>query len=450
MELTIKIVVVITVFIVFRFLYKKASGSLSLKRLNTISFSYYLLLVTCLIGGSAVYLGFRNHYVLSLIKGDTANKGFLIIAYSLIALPLFILLFNRITGIKNYNSFFESYIKKPVNITPTGEKSVFVITFLFSIICALSVVYTFYHVGYIALFEIIKGNLYLLDAGVIINRQFSGNVLVRNIFAMGFTPVLSYFSYIYYRYTKKNNWKILFLFLFILSVLIKTYDFSKAPIVIYLFYFYFIKVLIGDEINIKNIIKYAVLVIGILLAIYYLIIGYKGELLSFTHGPVSRLMVSQIAGLFMHVQIFPDIHEYLRGASFPKIISTIIGFPSYGQRSGRVVMGVLYPSSVANNSSGVMNTLFAAEAYANFGILGVIIAPIIVAFCLSVIPNFILKQDKNPFTISIYILFTFCYEQALIGGFVDYIYNALLIVLLFVFILMHAMTRKGKIFIRFK
>ena len=66
------------------------------------------------------------------------------------------------------------------------------------------------------------------------------------------------------------------------------------------------------------------------------------------------------------------------------------------------------------------------------------------------IPTNPATSKKNPFTISIYILFTYCYEQALVGGFVDYLYNALLFILFVIFLLMQAMVQGGKLRFRIR
>lgn len=444
-----KIIISILILTIYIIVFKVASGTLSPVKLNTINFSFYVLLITSLIGGVLIYLGFRNHYVIANISDDVASKSFYILAYAVIVLPIFICIFNRLLKIRNYQKFFQDYINKKVEIDSIHDKGAYSLALILTLICLFSVLYTFYHVGYIALLKIISGNWELFSDSVSINRGFSGNIYVRNILAIGLTPIVSYYVYIYSYYSQKKKWKYLFYVLFILSLLIKTYDFSKAPVIIYLFYFYLIKVIIGDVSNIKKFIKIVTACVGIIILVYYVALSYNGKLLTFSSGPLSRLMISQVAGLFMHVQIFPSKCAYLKGASFPRFISWMFNTKEHGIRSGRVVMETLYPSSVSDNTVGVMNCIFVAEAYANYGLTGVIISPIIGAFCISVIPNFILKQRKNPMNITLYILVTYCYQQALIGGFVDFIYNSILIIIFTVFVIMEAIIQKGKLYVNF-
>ena len=52
------------------------------------------------------------------------------------------------------------------------------------------------------------------------------------------------------------------------------------------------------------------------------------------------------------------------------------------QRSARVIMEYLNPEGVVSETTGVMNSLYMAEAYANFGNLGLLLSPIIVGFTM--------------------------------------------------------------------
>lgn len=438
--------IVIAVFIVFFVAWKKAGGTFSTAHLNIISASFYLVLITALIGGSAIYLGFRGHYIAAKVDDYTANKGYWILAYSVVALPLLIIVFNRVLGIKDYKKFYTDYIAAPID-TNNEYFDPYIVVLVLTIICTVACIYTFRKVGYIALFEMLKGTSDSVNEAAS-SRSFGGSVLFKNVIALGLTPILSYMAYIYYLDKKENRWRFLFYFLFFLAVLVKTYDFSKAPIVIYIFYYYLINVMLGKVGDQKKIIPFLVLAGIIIICLYRFVLGYSGKLLSLTNGPLSRLMMSQIGGLFMHVKIFPTQYPYLRGTSFSRSIARLMHLQNYGVRSGRVVMSILYPERVTSNTVGVMNTLFVAEAYANYGIPGVFISPLIVAFCISFIPNVMLIQRKTPLNITLYVFMTYCYNQALIGGFVDFVYNALLIAIVLIMVFAQVLIRRGRLTIR--
>lgn len=75
-----KLFLVLIIFVVFTFLFYKAAGTLSLKKINIISFSYYSIVIYSYIGASLVYLGFREHYLIQKISDETIiNKTFYIL-----------------------------------------------------------------------------------------------------------------------------------------------------------------------------------------------------------------------------------------------------------------------------------------------------------------------------------------------------------------------------------
>ena len=88
-----KLIIVIFVFFCSLLLFSKAAGSLNLKKLNIISFVFYNMIIFSYIGASCVFLGFRDHYLIAKIKDDSiVLKTYLIIAYTMIFFPLFIIL----------------------------------------------------------------------------------------------------------------------------------------------------------------------------------------------------------------------------------------------------------------------------------------------------------------------------------------------------------------------
>lgn len=445
MELLYKLCFVLFVTALYVYFFKKASGALNLKMLNLPNLCFLYLTVYCVIGGSIVFLGFREHYLIEKVSAENINKTYWILAYTVVILPLFISLFNRAMGVKNYKTFYNSYIQKKADFSLMTSNAAFVVVALFACIGFFAILYTLYYIGYIPILELLKGNTELANERVNISRDFAGNVYIRNIFALDLVPYLSYTAYSFYRCTKHLKWKILFSILFLLSIICKTYSFEKAPVIIYVCFFLLIEVMIGTKINFKKILKYGVFTFSIILIAYYFVLDYKGKLFTLSSGPVSRVLLGQISTLFLHIQAFPNRHAYLAGASFSRLVGGLFHLPQYGIRSGRVVMGIYNARGVENGTAGVMNTLFVGEAYANWGFWGVIMSPIIVAFFLSVIPTFILKHEKEPINITIYVMLAYLYTTALVGGFVDFIYNSTAIIMIFMLLLIKILSSKGKL-----
>ena len=55
---------------------------------------------------------------------------------------------------------------------------------------------------------------------------------------------------------------------------------------------------------------------------------------------------------------------------------------------------------------------------------------------MGIVPTFFLKQEKNPVNIAIYVSLSTIYASALVGGFVDFVYNigAIFVFAIFAFI----------------
>ena len=193
MSILVKIVIIFISSIILIKTYIKASGSLSLNRLNLNSILFYYSLFYFMIGGSIIFLGFNDHYLIEKVKDEYIIRTYFIMLYALIALPVTIIFVNRIMNIKKYDIFFKNYIDKKIVIDNNTNK-MFILLTLLSIVSGLAIFYMFFKIGYISLFEILRGDFDLITNRVAISNQFSGNEYVRNILALGMTPYLSYMN----------------------------------------------------------------------------------------------------------------------------------------------------------------------------------------------------------------------------------------------------------------
>lgn len=430
-----KCILVLLVLLIYCILFKKAAGTLRITKMNVITFAFLSILLFELIGASLIYLGFDDHYLVQKIRLDTTiNKTYYILAYTSLIIPIVIILCNkyifkidkRKKDDKNdlkTNYFYK--LQENVKIGNQEErKKMFIIVLVLTIICALSIIYVFYYIGYIPILKLFDNNFDFATERINISRSFEGNIYIKNIVMLLLTPMISYLAYIYMRETKQTKWKILFTILLVLSVLALTHDFSKASILYYLLFFLIIEIALGTKFNLKTFIPILCIFAIIVVAIYGIIMGYSQSLFSISNGPLARLIISQASALFLHVDGFPEFIPYLGGHSFPEIFSVFWGVGEYSLRSGRIIMEEYSRGTIEDGTSGVLNTLFVGEAYANFGIVGVIIAPIIVGIIFSGILAWFIKSKKDPINLIIYIEMFVIFKDVLQGGFVDFIYNA--------------------------
>ena len=428
-------VVAILVIGLSTYLFKRASGTLKINLLNTSNFVFYSLLVFEFIGVTLVYLGFRDHYLIQRISSDeTINNTYWCMAYTMIVLPIAIILANKfLFKIKDIKSLYLDNLKEETSLeNKNTQNKFFVLIVVGLLICLIATIYVFYCIGYVPLFKYLDSSFDFATERVNVNRNFDGNIYVKNIIMLIITPILSYIAYIYMRTTKEKKWIILFAISFILNIFIKTYDFSKSPLIYYICYFFIIEVMLGKTFKLKKVIPFIIVAITLVVIFYTVIMGYDGKLISLSNGPLSRVFISQAGALFLHFDAFPDRIDYLNGHSFPPFTKIFFGEGEYDVRSGREVMELYNPTAVENGTAGVLSTVFLGEAYANFGLIGVIVAPIIVGIIFSAILCIYLKSKKTPLNIILYLECFIIFTTVLQGGFVEFFYNIQFIVTLIV------------------
>jgi len=432
-------IVWIAVLIISILLFKSVSGSLSLTKpnLNSLIF-YYSLLVSSYIGSLLIALDIDHYYMINKLDHEIYRYiGFAAVSFVMIALPLTMLVVNKIIGF-DAKSEFNAYLKKPVEKT-FSQRSEFYFLFLgISLVSMLAVAYTLLKTHQVPLFALLKGNLSEIGSLRIgAARGFGGNVYIRNIFAIALTPLLSLIAYVYAVKTKQLKWFFLFLALFGCAIVISVYDLSKSPIFFYIIMFIFVRIYIGKTVLTRGKI-YALTITGaVAIVIMYVFIQGVTDVnafFSYSSGPIGRIILAQISPTFLHLDIFGNSIPFLNGRSLPSIITSWFGIDQLEQvRSARLVMANAFPNRIEDGTGGVLNTLFIAEAYANFGYLGIILGTIYVGILVQLIYIIFIRLPKNPVFLCLFIYFSINIPRTLVGGFTDFLFNPVWIFITFLF-----------------
>lgn len=420
-----KIAIALIVFASSTFLFKKAAGTLNFTKLNMISAIYYYILGFNLIGATLIYLGFREHYMIQEIQTESViDTAYYILAYTVIMFPA-VLLFMKHMISKDFDIKMKRYRKEKVACDKNSEGTQ-VLVMALSIVCLCAILYVTVTIGYVPVIEAFKRKADINVLAQAANRNFHGNIYIKNILMVWMPPCLSYYAYINMRSTELRSWKILFALLLVMSVFVVTYDLSKAPVINYILGLYLTEVVLGRVQNRKKFFRLAFGVIVIILLYYIMMLGARRSLFSIYTGPVGRIIFSQIATLFLHVHFFPAYNPYLRGASFSRWFQFIIP-EAEGLRSGRVVMAAFNPEGIEANTAGVMNTLFVGEAYANYGMAGVIAAPVIFGIVIGIMAYILPGYKKDAASVLLYVEMTLIFITIVEGGFVDIFFSVALI-----------------------
>ena len=167
-----------------------------------------------------------------------------------------------------------------------------------------------------------------------------------------------------------------FLLSCVLSAFFLTMTAQKAPIV----FFFFTILLVHVYMNNRGLIsKRQVAIVGaaalvVLLFMYYIFMG-AGGVSSALSSVGSRALTGQLSGAYNYQWIFPEHLDYLFGRSFPNP-GGVLPFESYSLT--KEVMAMAHPHLAERGIVGSQPTMFWGEAYANFGWLGVLVAPLYV------------------------------------------------------------------------
>jgi len=409
-------------------LFRRASGDMSIFRPNLISFTfYYALVAQSFVGVNIVIHWLDNHYLISKIRdSDVRQMAYFAVLYVMVTMPFAMWVTCRFLGTRP-RSLLKRYVRAPL-ISALSPKDSFVfypLVFL-TLLCFIAILYTFYTLRQIPLMAVISGASAeeLSITRVTTYRGFQGNIYLRNIVAVGFTPILSYIAIGYSLMYKTLKWKTLSFALVSLAFIVVTYDLSKAPLINYLLGIVFLLVLAG---KLKR--KHVLLIGGglfLLIIIMYVLLGHVTDprlLFAWNTGPIGRIILGQVTSLFYHFRIFPDMHPFLHGASLPALFLKMMGSSIEHKTSARLVMEIVNPAGIASGSAGVMNTLFVAEAYANWGWPGLVLAPFWVGLVIQTIYIFFLRSRKTPVLLGLFAFLAYKIPSMVTGGFIGFVYN---------------------------
>ncbi|MEX0811443.1 MAG: O-antigen polymerase [Chitinophagales bacterium] len=415
-------------------LFKKAAGNISLLRLNMLTYVFYVpLLLMSFIGSVMIVLELDNHYLINKIQNDeTRYVGWAAIMYSMVMVPLGMLFSKKLFQIKSVKSVLANIAEKPiVNYLPKNEIILKSLLYLLSFVGIASLIYTFYHIGTIPLLEMINDSENLARLRQEAGREFDANVYIKNIFAINLLPILAFISWAYYNKSRNSLDLAWFVIMLIASLLILSYDLQKSPAALFLIGFIFYFTYVHGRIKLRYFMLLVIVFFSVILMFYSETtnINFEQAILTYNHGVIGRTVFSNIAGTFFSFEYFGSIHEFIGNRS----LSTFVELFSveHSERSSRIIMETINPQAVEAGTAGVINSLFIGEAWANYGLLGVILSPFYIGFLIGTLFYFFLRSSKTPVIIGLYVYF--CYSSAVEGGFNDYIYNIGFLFIFFLF-----------------
>lgn len=418
------LILILAIYVLSTFLFKKAAGTLNPGKFNIISYIYYIFMIQSFTGISLFMLGYDEHYTFAYLinREKSCNIAAIVIWGIAIGLPVFILFFQRIFRL-NMKVEYTSYLKKEVEIK---RNQLFEIGFsIVTLFCVILLIGLLIKIGYVPIFKLLFApeNFDFASERFRIGKIYFIHPYITNIFILSLIPLISYISFSYFLAVKTKLWAILSGILFIASILIKTYKFEKSPILFYFLVFLLIYIYYKGGVKLVHI-AVTVIILGILIIVFYFQTGFSGNIFDIYNGPLGRTIFTEVGTLTYCFDLFPGIFGFLGGRSFTPTILRLIGMDENAYlRSAKVTMAFYGSERVYDGSAGVMNTLFAGEAYANWGYPGVIFSVIWVSFIVTVFMYIIIRLKKTPSMIALSGVLIVKIGTMLEGGFCDFIYS---------------------------
>lgn len=437
------ILISIVVLAVSTLLFSRVAGSLSPTRINMISWIFFFeLIAQSFIASVLVVNGWDNHYIIGRVQQEARFHGWLAVQYTMVAMPLGMLLAVNLHGLKSNRLLFRHYVSQPISPSLSARDSYIRFPLYgLSLASLAAVLYTFLVLGEVPLLKAITGGdaISLAIARVDASLGFSGNVYVRNLLGIILTPILAFISYAYFRQTGSQRDRLWFYTMLVAAFFILTYDLSKAPIVWFALGFLFLRVLTDGNVSRVVLYLFGCFVLAILVASYWILgkVSDPSVLFSYNSGIGGRILLSQSAGTYFAFEHFPDTQGFIGFSSLSAFISDAFGL-THSDRAARIMMAMFDPAAVEEGSLAVMNSLFIAEAWANFGLPGVLVAPVYVGIFIQTLFLFFLRSRKTPVLVGVLAFLSL--RLPVTGGFNDFIYAPGLANIAFIFVTIYLLA----------
>lgn len=405
------------------YLFGRAAGSMDVRRLNLVSWTFYTSLFLEIFVG--IHLAFLLDVKNANLKKATPQgleMAYWAILYVMLSMPVAMIAVQKVVFGGGIRHRLRTYYLAPLRPAQSPRDSGLVLFWLLlSLLSVLATAYTYVMLDKVAWYQLLfgGGREAYLHARFEARKAFEGNVYIRNVFSELLGPLLAYIAYGYWRLYRGPRYGLWFLVAFANAFLAVNYYGAKAPTIMFLATLFFTHGIIKGRFRIGALIGLFTLAAGLVVITYALV--SSSVPLTLRYGPLGRIFLGWLAGVPLSFDVFPSIHPFLNGASLPAWMTSLWGVEHV--RSGTILMQVYSKAEVQARTAVVMNSLFIAEAWANYGWYGLILAPLLVGAVLQVIYNILLRLPKSPPFVALMAYFFFGF--AITGGFVQFMWNAI-------------------------
>lgn len=272
-------------------------------------------------------------------------------------------------------------------------------------------------------------------------NNFAGKYHWYRLFFSDLFTIVTWSLFSAYLITKRKFTLLLFLTAFAGASFAAVMATEKSPfaqILIGLLLAYALTKLKG-KIPIKASIIFFTILFSVLVLFYIFFMG-SGNMFSALGSIFSRALAGSIQPAYYYLQYFPAEHDFLVGQSFPNP-GGIMPYTPFALT--KEIMAWVNPNS--DGIVGSMPTVFWAEAYANFGYLGVLVIPIVIGILVYSFNYYFSKLENTPIKVGFYIWLMLHLKSLSVTGFSGFLYDVFIVAVSIMIFSAIAMGNRWKI-----
>lgn len=428
----------------FLFLFLFLLFPLTVLRLNTItSRLMHVSILSILFWGIIIFnyigLGILMFDLDKFRSSDITNKSLLFGAFLATLWTLIILIIQL-------NKSSPPIIKRINRFEKTRKPVIFFFDILFSI-CIVVLISYINKIGFqnIALFSILST---INPDTTLLRSEMTNNFSDYHWYYLFTNRLMLFCSYFYFSiYLLETNKR--HFFKFFLSVILTSFSLTmtteKGPLAYFVLSLFFCFIITRkSKITFKGIFKISLPILLILTVFYSQFMNVR-KVGTAIGSVFSRTLTGQIQPSYHYLEFFPEIEPFLLGKSMTNP-GGIFPFTTYN--IPQEVMAWYNTNEHLSGIVGSMPTIFWGEAYANFGVLGIIIAPIIIFYFIRLVEKFFSRLQINSITVAAYIWIVMYFLNLSITGYSNFIFDIYGIAFLMAFITALFIQYKGKIYFK--
>lgn len=429
------------------FLFWKASGTLSVFRLNLVNLVFYRdFLILSFVGAVLSAMGLCNGFLdYQQVSHSSLVFAWAATLYAMVMTPVAMLVLGLLGGI-GQQSAFANYCQAPVEY-PERPALYRCYSFLILLLALAGVAYLCMASEYIPIRTAMQGDFQRAAQERILTKYgFSGNQYIKNLFCLFLIPSLNYVQYVLARQQKGRFLWLCFATTLAMSSFLLVFDTQKVPLAFFLSGFLVVETLINQTVPKRMFLMLGSISGAALVGAFLVIRGLSFlDLFRLDNPIITRIFLSQYKGTPLSFEWFPG--EKTGDLLFAGLPTFILNrFSIEPSSAARIIMERLHPDRVADGTAGLSNSLFLYEAWANYGMIGLLLSPFVVGFAVYALHVGLLRMRKEPHIIAIYAYLAV--RWSITGGFTPYLFGKQLLYGIAMLLVARGLFRACRIFMR--